>query len=98
MKKYTVVNRPLFLKGGVLGLTGEQYESRKHALKALGHGRYEVIAEVCFKIGEKIGYGGQVPKITQTQLEEVEKRQTDEKSAKKKTAINERAGLLHKTF
>ena len=72
MKKYRVVNRPLFLKQGVLSLTKAQYDLRKHALKKKGKasGRYEVVGEVCFKIGEEIGYDGAVSK-GQTNLEPV---------------------------
>lgn len=60
MKRYTVIEKPLFLKNGILALTQEQAEPRKHLLKHLRGDQYEIIGEVCFKIGEEIGFDGPV--------------------------------------
>lgn len=86
MKKYVIVEKPLFLKGGILTLTKEQAESRKHVLKHLGKDRYEITGEVCFKIGEEIGYDGPVSK-RQTNLEAIKKKskpETDKQGEKNK--------------
>ncbi len=69
MEIYIVVEKPFFLSEGILGLTKEQYQTRKDCLKpAKKEGQYEVIGPVCFKVGEEIGYDGKVPKVVQTSL------------------------------
>lgn len=69
MKRYVVVEKPFVLSTGILELTKEQYQTRKYCLKpAKKKGQYEVTCPVFFKIGEKIGYDGKVPKVVQTSL------------------------------
>lgn len=58
MRRYMVVEKPLFLKGGILELTRKQAAPREHLLKHIKGDRYEVAGEVCFKIGEEIGFDG----------------------------------------
>lgn len=61
MKKFRVVNKPLFLQSGIVELTQEQYEARRNMLRPLGGGLYDIVAEVCFKTGEEIGYSAEIP-------------------------------------
>lgn len=70
MKKYTVVDRPFFSKGGILMLTKEQAKPRMHLLKHIKGDHYEVTGEVCFKVGEELGIDGPVSKC-QTNLEKI---------------------------
>ena len=53
----------------VLALTDEQVARRRHALKDLGGGRYEVTAPVGFKYGERIGVEGGVNKVLLAKVE-----------------------------
>lgn len=68
MKKYIIIERPLFLRAGILALTKDQYEPRKHVLETLNKGRYKITGEVCFKIGETIGYDGKFGRTTGVEL------------------------------
>jgi len=60
--KYEIVNQAARIPAGVLVLTKHQAVPRAHNLKALGKDRYEVVNPVEFKIGETIGYEGDLPK------------------------------------
>lgn len=67
MKKITVIGSPLTLRGGIVKLTEEQALRRSHRLKprlnSKGEqvkGCYEITGETCFKIGEDLGYEGDV--------------------------------------
>jgi hypothetical protein len=70
MEKYIVVEKPLFLYSGIVGLTKKQFERRKTALKPIKKkkGQYEILSEVCFKVGEEIGFNGPVIKAVRTNL------------------------------
>ena len=61
MSKYIVTAR-LRLVCGVLTLSADQANPRAHALKPLGKNRFEIINPVEFKVGEEIGYEGDLPK------------------------------------
>jgi hypothetical protein len=61
MAKYRILE-PLVFGEGVLGLSDEQYATRRHALKPLGKGQYQVVGEVQFKAGEVIEYGAALSK------------------------------------
>ncbi len=50
------------IPAGVLGLTEAQAATRAHALRALGHGQYEVLSPVQFKVGEHIQLDGTAAK------------------------------------
>jgi hypothetical protein len=71
MKQYIVVNAPLFLaKGEVLQLSEEQATRRNGLINPLGIDTYELLADMHFKVGEVIGYKGELPKrLTQLVLE-----------------------------
>lgn len=60
--KYIVTDQPARIASGVLILTDEQASRRMHNLKSLGKKRYEIFKPVVFKIGEEIGYEGDLPK------------------------------------
>lgn len=59
--RYEIINKAT-LYAGILLLTKEQAMPRAHNLKEIGKGRYEVVKPVEFKIGETIGYEGDLPK------------------------------------
>lgn len=64
MRRYVVVEKPLYLTAGILELTDEQAFSRRSCLKPLKKkGQYSVAGTICFKMGEKIGYHGDVSKM-----------------------------------
>jgi len=69
MKYYTVLAFAQ-IAVGTLALTPAQARTRTHALKALGHDHYEVIAPVEFKIGETFGYDLELPRTLALALEE----------------------------
>lgn len=71
MKQYRVINRPLFLKSGILGLTKAQADPRKIHLKPLRGGKYEITGEVCFKVGEVIAMEQPAGKAAARHLEEI---------------------------
>ncbi len=63
MKKYTITGSPVRLVGGVLGLTEKQAAPRLHHLKPLKKkGLFEIVQPVVFKVGEVIGFDGDIPK------------------------------------
>ena len=87
MSKYIVTAR-LRLVCGVLILSAEQANPRAHALKPLGKNRFEIINPVEFKVGEKIGYEGDLPKALADNLTSME---GAEKAAKKAAEAEDRA-------
>jgi len=66
--KYTIAIRAARLHSGVVLLTEAQAKPRAHNLTSLGKNRYEIIKPVEFKLGEEIGYEGDLPKAMATQL------------------------------
>jgi len=59
MKAYTVTGAPLYLHTGELELTDAQARDRhQNLVPAEGKNRYRILAPVCFKAGETIGYDG----------------------------------------
>lgn len=90
--KYTVIARFLELSHGVVGLTAEQADLRKHALKKKGKGRYEIIAPVQFKAGEVLEFDQELPKKLATLVEpELSAKQKKETEAKAKEAAEAEA-------
>ncbi len=73
MKTFIVTGRKVsFEMGTILALIEKQAESRKPFLKDLGKGKFEVLAHVEFKQGEKIGIEeDQITKYLLMQMEEV---------------------------
>jgi len=53
----------------VVALAAAQAEPRAACLRALGEGRYEVLAPVHFKAGELIGVAGDLPKTLATAVQ-----------------------------
>jgi len=68
MKKFTVTETPLFLHSGIVGLTKKQFEDRKSALMPFKKGQYEIVSEVCFKVGEEIGFSEPIVKTLRSNL------------------------------
>jgi hypothetical protein len=75
MKQFIVVNEPLFLaKGEVIQLNKDQAFRRNGLIKPLGLDSYELLVDMHFKVGEVIGYKGELPKrftrlVLETELE-----------------------------
>ncbi|OGT01878.1 MAG: hypothetical protein A2143_02350 [Gallionellales bacterium RBG_16_57_15] len=90
MSKYIVTAR-LRLVCGVLTLSADQANPRAHALKPLGKNRFEIINPVEFKVGEKIGYEGELPKALADNLTSAE---DTEKAAKKAADAEAKAKAL----
>lgn len=97
MKQYTVVNRPLFLKGGVLELNEAQAKTREHRLRHIRGRCFEVTGEVCFKIGEVIGLDGAMSKAERVFLEQVSAETKGKKEAPTKKSKKSK-GVLYKDF
>ncbi len=96
MNKYTIVAKTR-LAAGVLELTETQAKTRLHNLKLLDRrtvgeivlGRYEIVSPVEFKIGEIIGYEGDIPKVMADSMvdEAAEKKAAAAKIKAEKEAI-----------
>ena len=71
--RYIVTGPVAAINSGVLELSKEQAQPRLHNLKALGGGKYEVLAPVEFKRGEPIGYSDRLPKAMAEIVEPEEK-------------------------
>lgn len=69
MKQIKLIAVANFHQGAVLGLTKEQAAARSHLLKDLGKGKYEVLDKVQFKIGEQLGYEGELPNSIEVLVE-----------------------------
>ena len=57
MDKFRITEKPLFLKNGELELTEKQAVRRRYGLEPVKKkkGRYTIVKEVCFKVGEVVG-------------------------------------------
>lgn len=62
MKTYKVIGACASFMSGVLRLTEEQYQARRHALNPVGGVLYQVVQPTGFKQGEILGYEGEVNK------------------------------------
>lgn len=69
MRTYTVIAVLGFNPGTVLGLSKEQAHRRRHLLKPLGEGLYEVTGRVEFKVGEEIATDVELNKALATALQ-----------------------------
>jgi pyruvate/2-oxoglutarate dehydrogenase complex dihydrolipoamide acyltransferase (E2) component len=77
MKKYSISKGVTLNPGTVLGLTDKQAASRAHALREVKKGVFEVLSPVQFKIGEVIGYEGDLPRVIATALEDSDAKSED---------------------
>jgi hypothetical protein len=77
MKKFSISKAVTFTEGTVLGLTPEQAAPRAHALRELEEGVFVVEQPVQFKIGEVIGYEGELPRAIATALEDADAKPED---------------------
>jgi hypothetical protein len=85
MKEIIVMGSPLILRGGVARLTEKQARSRMLSLKPYLDKKgkqikdcYEIISEICFKVGEVIGYSGNIDGFNPEIVAQIK---TDEKEA-----------------
>ena len=86
MTQYVVSRRPLYLYGGVLELSDQQYRPRMRCLKPLKKkGLYQVTGKVCFKVGEVVGIGGKIDKATSPFLDEKKAMTPKDKASEPKT-------------
>lgn len=92
--KYTVSARSLQIHTGVLVLTAAQAGPRMHNLKDLGRSRYEVLRPVEFKLGEQIGYEGELPKTLALMLDD-EARVQQKANAQHKAAAAKKSKAVH---
>lgn len=91
MTKYQIVQIAT-LHSGVLELTDAQYARRKHALKQIGKSKYEITKPVQFKVGETIGYEGDLPKaMGNVMVDELEVKKQAAKQSKKTKEAEEKA-------
>lgn len=85
--KYIVTAVSARLAQGVLVLTKEQAAPRRHNLKEVGKGRYEIVNPVEFKRDEEIGFEGDLPK---SMAENLTAKSNAEAAAKKAAAEAEK--------
>lgn len=85
MKEITVMGSRLILRDGIVKLTPAQASARAHCLKPLLDKKgkqvkncYEIVAEICLKVGEVIGYAGDIGNFNPEMAAQV---QADEKDA-----------------
>lgn len=91
MQKYHIA-AVLTLHTGTLELSDAQYARRKHALKKVGKGKYEIVTPVQFKVGEVVGYEGDIPKALATvMIDEAEEKKDNAKKAKTEAAAKAKA-------
>lgn len=73
MRRYLITEAPVFLKSGMLELTDKQAARRKHALELIENNIYLIKSEVCFKVGEEIGFDGELSKALEVMMVDTEK-------------------------
>jgi len=69
MNKYEITSTTTINQGARISLSKEQAEPRKTMLREVGKGVYEVVSRVQFKVGEKIGYDGDLPRNLATLMQ-----------------------------
>jgi hypothetical protein len=77
MQKYTTLETVAIGSGSIVELNAQQAESRKHNLKELGDGRFEVVNNIQFKKGETFGFEGTPPKTLQKAMVDSEKHEQE---------------------
>lgn len=68
MKQYEVTARTITLNAGRVKLTDAQARDRAHNLRHIGGGAYEILRPINFKMGEKLGFDGDVRKDMASEL------------------------------
>jgi len=88
---YEVTGRVCRISTGVLELSKEQAAARLHNLKPVKGKRplYEVVGPVEFKVGEKIGYEGDLPKSMAEILVSADKKAANKNAADKEEPSEE---------
>lgn len=71
MNLYRVISKPIRLHAGKLKLNENQLAPRKHLLSPEAGDVFEIISPVEFKVGELIGYDGEVNKALLQGLEPI---------------------------
>jgi len=84
MKRFEVTSKALRIHSGVLALSGEQASSRRHALKEIDAGLFQVVSSVEFKLGEVFGHDGDLPKSMASQVKTPGEKPAKPKGKKKK--------------
>jgi len=84
MGQYRIIQKPLFLMEGIVSLTKAQAGPRKHLIKNIKKGVYEIRGEVCFKVGEVIGIDERYakPLLKFGYIEHKNKKDAEEKARK----------------
>lgn len=60
--RYLIVSPLIVPAGSKLELSSDQAALRQHAVRPCGDGTFEALQALQFKVGEEIGYDGEVPK------------------------------------
>lgn len=68
MIKYQVINAPVTLYTGLLVLNADQVRRRKHLIEHVENDVFMIVKPVNFKVGEIIGYDGELSKALAMQL------------------------------
>jgi len=84
METYTITEKPVTISSGILRLEKDQAKTRAHNLKLINPkaGTYEIINPVEFKVGEVIGYDGDLGRDYREQKQKQEQNKEDFKSGK----------------
>jgi len=69
MARFRVISPSIEFHTGTIGLSPQQVIARRHNLKSLGSGRYEILQPVTFKLGEEIEVEGQLSKALLARVE-----------------------------
>ncbi|KKM22237.1 hypothetical protein LCGC14_1627370 [marine sediment metagenome] len=71
MARFRVVSPSIEFHTGSIGLSPQQVVARRHNLKSLGSGRYEILQPITFKLGEEIEVEGPLSKALLARVEPV---------------------------
>ena len=71
MARFRVVSPSIEFHTGPIGLSPQQVVARRHNLKSLGSGRYEILQPITFKLGEEIEVEGKLSKALLARVEPV---------------------------
>ncbi len=71
MARFRVVSPSIEFHTGPIGLSPQQVVARRHNLKSLGSGRYEILQPITFKLGEEIEVAGPLSKALLARVEPV---------------------------
>lgn len=71
MKTYKII-QPVTLTSGIVRLKDDQAKGREHKLELLGRNCYRITAPNQFKVGQVIGYDGDIPKTMANGMDEMQ--------------------------